>query len=234
MDRSDSHDSGHARRIVRETTAYYDRRAPWHDTYMSFTTLEAMESRLAPIVKVVATCVEGRDVLEIACGTGNWTLALSRRARSVTAIDSSPGSLEIAGTKLAETDNVTLLCADAYNLPESLGRFDAAFASDWVSHVPGSLLPAFMNGLHQHLEPVSRVIFVDMTSRPELEVDFAGLDIEGNRRSRRRLPDGTVFEILKNYPSPDELTRLVGASATDVAYLEFPELHRWLLRYRLK
>ena len=62
---------------------YYGPRAPWHDCYMGYTGNSALEELLAPIVAVVEELLSGRDVLEVACGTGNWTAVLAKRAAGV-------------------------------------------------------------------------------------------------------------------------------------------------------
>jgi len=40
-------------------------------------------------------------VLEIACGTGMWTIALARRADSLLAVDSAPEAIAIAQSRTA-------------------------------------------------------------------------------------------------------------------------------------
>ena len=69
---------------------YYDRRAPWHDKYMGYLGNGPMEELLSPIIRSIEPYITDRTVLEIACGTGNWTQVLAKRARTVLALDSSP------------------------------------------------------------------------------------------------------------------------------------------------
>ncbi len=47
------------------------------------------------------------NVLELACGTGLWTVELARHAASVTAVDASPEVLEINRTRLREVGRET-------------------------------------------------------------------------------------------------------------------------------
>jgi ubiquinone/menaquinone biosynthesis C-methylase UbiE len=68
----------------------------------------------------------GRNVLEIACGTGYWTKFYAPVADVVVGIDSSLETLEIARTRVPS--NVQLLEGDAYDPPSSDIPFDAAFA----------------------------------------------------------------------------------------------------------
>lgn len=83
---------------------------------------------------LVATVgVEGLDVLDVACGTGNTTLAAARAgARHVTGVDLTPPLLEEA-TRRAETaglaDRVTWHEADMADLPVADDGFDRVLSS---------------------------------------------------------------------------------------------------------
>lgn len=52
-------------------------------------------------------------VLELACGTGNWTGELLRIGRRITAIDASLKMLEINRRKITDA-SVTYQCADIF------------------------------------------------------------------------------------------------------------------------
>ncbi len=52
---------------IEKMRRYYQARAPWHVEYIGYTSDADLEALLAPIVRDA----EGKDVLEIACGTGS-------------------------------------------------------------------------------------------------------------------------------------------------------------------
>jgi SAM-dependent methyltransferase len=219
---------------IEEMNRYYQARAPWHDEYMGYTSNAETEALLAPIVRDVEGHVEGRDLLEVACGTGNWTQVLARRANSVLATDASEAMLEIARGKWHPAGRIRFLIADAYALDGvAEGRFSAAFAADWWSHVPNHRLGAFLGALHGKLREGSRVVFVDMLERHDPGFGHYRIDGEGNRVYRRRLPDGRKFEVIKNFPTERQLRAAVAGVATDVEVREYPELSRWMLSYRM-
>lgn len=56
--------------------------------------------------------IDGRDVLELGCGTGKNTMWLAERARRVTAMDFSPGMLDVARGR-APKDRVSFVQHDA-------------------------------------------------------------------------------------------------------------------------
>lgn len=87
------------RELVEEMNKYYRARAPWHDGYMGYTGNAAMEELLGPIVARVKRLLVGLDVLEVACGTGNWTQVLAGCSRRVLATDINETTLSRARTK---------------------------------------------------------------------------------------------------------------------------------------
>ena len=76
--------------FIKEMNAYYDSRAEWHDDYMSYESNAKMEGQLAPIISLIEKYILNKDVLEIACGTGNWTQVLARRAKSMQSLTVMP------------------------------------------------------------------------------------------------------------------------------------------------
>ncbi len=218
-----------SRKLIGEMNRYYDQRAPWHDYYMGYESNEKMENLLAPIVEKVAEIVSGKRVLELACGTGNWTRVLAQRARSVTAADISLAALKIARGKLGSYDNVSLIQSDAYNSGGIDGRFDVVFASDWWSHIPKGVLPSFLESVIGKLKPQSTAVFLDMSFRDFFRQEPCYYDSDHNRVSRRELPDGTMRDVVKNFPDEQELRGVLDACSRKIEYFEFPDLERWMV-----
>jgi malonyl-CoA O-methyltransferase len=63
------------------------------------------------VLRRSSLAIDGRDVLELGCGTGKNTGWLAERARHVTAMDFSPGMLEVARSRVT-LDRVTLVQHD--------------------------------------------------------------------------------------------------------------------------
>lgn len=221
------------RRRIEEMNAYYDKVAPLHDAFMGHTSNEAMEELLGPIIEWMEPFVRDRRVLEIACGTGNWTQVLSKRARSVVAVDQSGAYLDIARSKEYARGNVTLLEADAYSLESVEGEFETAFAADWWSHIPKSCIPEFVGSMMTKLMPGSSVVLLDMLPSPSLDAMFSHYDEEGNGIHRRTFVDGTEFEVVKNFPGEPYLREIFGAYARTMTYREHDGLRRWVLTLTL-
>ena len=196
--------------------AYYARRA---GEYEQIYAKPERQPDLEFLRKKIPQRLRGRRVLEVACGTGYWSALVAPVAASLVATDLAEEPMAIARGKGLK---VRFEKADAYRLPETLGRFDAALAVFWWSHVPRRRIPEFLASLHARLEPGARVLlmdnrYVEGSSTPVAEVDADG-DSYQQRGSDR---------VLKNFPSEAEL-RL---SLPDVSY-EALEYY-WLAEYHL-
>ncbi len=171
----------------------------------------------------------GRHVLEVACGTGYWTQLLARTAASVTGIDINDEVLEIARSKSLHGAPVDLLQGDAYALPVFPQRFSGGLAGFWWSHVPKGRLRGFLAGLHRTLAPGATMVFIDNAYVEGSSTTVSRRDADGNTYQRRTLDDGSTHEVLKNFPTEDEMRRAVEGLATNVRVGFLP--HYWILTY---
>ena len=75
--------------------------------------------------------VENKEILEVACGTGRFTVMLAERGAEVVALDISPAMM-VQGREKARRagvgDRIEFLRADAARLPFPDDHFDAVFA----------------------------------------------------------------------------------------------------------
>jgi demethylmenaquinone methyltransferase/2-methoxy-6-polyprenyl-1,4-benzoquinol methylase len=136
--------------------------------------------------------------------------------------------LEIARGKHIPRERVRFERANAVDLAAVPGAFDAGAAMFWWSHVPRARLPGFLRGLHTRLEPGSIVTFIDNQYVPGNSTPISRQDTEGNTYQQRCLEDGTVFEILKNFPSDEELRALLSPLSPTIVRLRY----YWCLTYR--
>ncbi len=220
--------------IIKEMNAYYRKRAPEHDSLMGYTGNKSLEQLLHPIIEHIEDFIKGQDILEIACGTGNWTQVLAKRARSVLATDVNANVLELACNKDYPTSNVKFKVADAYMLYGIDDTFTTAFAADWLSHIPKSRIPGFLHLLHQKLSADAHVVFIDMMSNEYFDNEFSHCDEEGNRITERTTSDGLEFNVIRNFPTIEELNGYLNNNAYDIDYHEDVSLLRWILKYRIR
>jgi hypothetical protein len=68
--------------------------------------------------------------------------------------------------------------------------------------------------------------FVQTSSTP-----LSRSDEHGNTYQHRTLDDGSVHEVLKNFPTRDEAVRELGPRARQPQWIEYE--HYWILTYEL-
>jgi len=100
------------------------------------------------------------DVLELACGSGNWTSVLAKHADRITAVDGAPEMLARARNRLGPDAPVDFVHADLFSW-QPTRRYDAVFFGFWISHVPDEHFDSFWVTVDQALTPVGTVFFCD-------------------------------------------------------------------------
>ena len=174
----------------------------------------------------------GRTVLEVACGTGYWTQFIARSAKKVYACDINDAVLEIAREKPIDAGKVEFFKADAVALENAPAGCDAAFAGFWWSHVKKSGIERFVANLAARLEHGARVVILDNLFVGASSTPISRRDAEGNTYQQRKILSGEEYEVLKNFPTPEELRAAVAGVAHE-AHLESLNYY-WLLVFTLK
>ncbi len=214
--------------VVQSMAGYDARRAAYYERVYAKperqADLRAMEAALPALFA-------GRRVLEIACGTGWWTPHGARDAADWLATDLNPETMAVAKAK-ALPACVRFATVDAYTMAELDGQtFGAAFAGCWWSHVPLQRLPAWLETLHARLQPGARVVMLDNSFVQTSSTPLTRRDAHGNTYQRRTLDDGSVHEVLKNFPTPEEAFAVLGPRAVNPRWTAHE--HYWVLSYSL-
>jgi SAM-dependent methyltransferase len=143
------------------------------------------------------------SALELACGTGIWTLELVKIAQHVTAVDASPEVIAIARDKLGDAA-VDFRVADVFAW-EPAEPYNLVFLGFWLSHVPPERLDGFLHKVERALRPGGRLCLVDSRYEPtSTSRDQQPRDSEAICQSRR-LNDGRQFRIVKVYQEAEQL-----------------------------
>jgi demethylmenaquinone methyltransferase/2-methoxy-6-polyprenyl-1,4-benzoquinol methylase len=205
--------------------SYYATRAPEYDAiYLK----PERQQDLRRIEKWLPPLFADSRVLEIACGTGYWTQFIAPAARHIIGIDASQETMNIARDRVPES-KATFLVGDAYSLSPSLGRFNAAFAGFWFSHVPKARRQEFLYGLTALLEPGALVVLLDNLYVEGSSSAIAEADAEGNTYQDRKLGDGTTHRVLKNFPSQSELESSIKELGRNGKFTTWQ--HYWAFEY---
>ena len=194
--------------------AYYGLRAGYYDAVYE---RPERAADIALLRQLWMGRLTGRRVLEVACGTGYWTQHVAPVSAALVATDATPEPLDLARQR-PHAERARFAIADAYQLDAGLGRFDAAFAGLWLSHVPIGRRAQFLRSLHRLLEPGARVLLFDNSQVQLRDFPIVERDAEGNTFQQRVLRDGSVHRVLKNFPGQDELVALVAGIGTEPRY----------------
>ncbi|MBR8639329.1 class I SAM-dependent methyltransferase [Streptomyces tuirus] len=182
--------------LLAEQIAYYRAGAAEYDRPY------AEREQLRRLLGMVDRLPVRGDVLELACGTGQWTALLAARARSVTAVDVAAEVLSVAR---ARTDSpiVRFVQADVLQW-QPPRRYDTVFFAFWLSHVPPTRSAAFWNTVAGMLAPGGRAVFVD--DGPATAAYEEGVTQGPVPTVLRRLDDGSRYRVVKVFHDARALT----------------------------
>ena len=216
--------------VVHGMQAYYAQRAAYYErVYFK----PERQPELREMEAWLPGLFAGRDVLEVACGTGWWTPHGARDCRSWLATDLNPETLALAREKPLPAGRVRFATVDAYTLQgvAALGPFNAAFTGCWWSHVPLQRLNGWLELLHAQLAPGSLVVMLDNSHVQLQSTPISRRDDAGNTYQSRTLDDGSVHEVLKNFPTPADAIARLGPRAHGARWQAWE--HYWALVYEL-
>jgi len=164
------------------------------------------------------------SVLELACGTGQWTARLGSAER-LTALDATAEVLEKNRERMKDR-HVEYIHADLFEW-EPPERYDVVFFSFWLSHVPQELSGRFWDLVDRCLAPDGRVFFIDNLPPPPdgpLDPEIEGPD---DVSVIRRLSDGRKYRVWKILFQPDDLREHLATLGWDFVVKPTGEFFLW-------
>lgn len=208
--------------VLREQKRYYAERAPEYDDWwyrrgryvLEPDALARWRADVAEAEAALEAFGPRGAVLELAAGTGIWTRRLVRLAERVVAVDANPETLAL-NTREAE-----LVRADVFDW-EPAERFDLAFFSFWLSHVPEERFDEFWRLVRAALAPGGRVFLVDSGAGDTAHTGTGQADGE----ETRSLADGREFRIVKRRWEPGQLAERVRPLGFDLDLRETSNGH---------
>lgn len=214
---------------------YYARRAGEYDAVYA---KPERQHDLARLRELLPPMVAGRRVLEVAAGTGYWTEVMSSSAATITATDLNDETLAVARSRRYGPAQVSFLVADAYALAAVPGEFDLVFCGFWWSHILRADIPRFLRGLRDprgrrgRLAPGTEMILLDNRYVPGSSHPVSRTGPAGDTYQQRRLNDGRAFEVVKNFPTRQQLGADLAGAATGLRWTELD--YYWLAACALR
>jgi len=186
---------------VTDNKAYYDAFSERYDRGRDRGYHKLIDDQAAALVRRVG---EGKDVLEVGCGTGLLLQRVAGFARSAVGIDLSPGMLERARARGLE-----VLEGSATALPFPDAQFDVAYSFKVLSHVPE--LGRALAEMVRVVRPGGHVVF-DIYNRHSLR--YAIKRLFGPRATSDRFDEAAISTA---FLTPEEVEAMLPANARVVA-----------------
>jgi 2-polyprenyl-3-methyl-5-hydroxy-6-metoxy-1,4-benzoquinol methylase len=210
-----------------DLVAYYAERAK---EYEKIYEKPERQSDLESASELLKTLFTGKDVFEIACGTGYWTQRIATTANSVVATDINDSVIDIAKTKTYGKSNVNFGIADIYNYKGK--KYDSLFAGFIWSHIKVQELTDFINTVYGFVNPGGLVVFMDNNFVSSSSIPVIHTDEQGNTYQERVLENGKKYSIIKNFPKENTFSNLLKDKVDDMKFISLK--HYWLLCYNRK
>ena len=116
--------------------------------------------------------------------------------------------------------------ADAYRLENLPDSFDAGVAMFWFSHIPRALVQEFLTNLHRKLSRGAVVVLADNVYVPGLGGELVAESESPDSFKLRKLKDGSMHRIIKNYYNETELRDLWSPHTSNVQ-THFGQAYWW-------
>ncbi|MEW5993988.1 MAG: class I SAM-dependent methyltransferase [Candidatus Zixiibacteriota bacterium] len=193
--------------------AYYRARAPEYEQ-VYYRDNPDRRRELADEARLLRDIVRGKEVLDLACGSGYWAEVMSETARLIVGVDLAREMLSEACRKRYRSP-VQFVVGDLYRPPVKPEAFDIITLGFWFSHEPKQAYDRFLNQLRRLSRPGGQIWMIDNNLPAEgADREIVRTDEFGNTYKRRRLNNGQQYVILKNYFSEDQLREIFGGCFT--------------------
>jgi ubiquinone/menaquinone biosynthesis C-methylase UbiE len=211
-----------------DLAAYYaERAAEYEEIYLK----PERQNDLSIIKSFLREKFRNKNVMEVACGTGYWTQVIAETAHCVLATDYNSEVLAVAGSKSYRCPNVQFQIAEAYSLDSLKGEFNAGLSAFWWSHIPNTQINHFLKSFHSALQDNASIVIVDNRFVEGSSTPIHRTDESGNTYQLRGLKNGSVHEIVKNFPSHDELMVHFSSVAQNIQQTDLE--YFWMVEYSI-
>jgi ubiquinone/menaquinone biosynthesis C-methylase UbiE len=193
--------------ILRDQMTYYRQMAQEYDEVTGQT--EDLQRAFARARELLQQLAPLEQMLELACGTGIWTLALLPLGQELTAIDASPEMLALARQKVGNA-SVQFQQADLFQW-QPRRQYDLVFFANWLSHVPPQRLDAFLGTVARAVRPGGSLAMMDQYAPMPEDREISVQTEEGAIYANRSLLNGQTYLIVKAFYDLHILENLLDA-----------------------
>jgi ubiquinone/menaquinone biosynthesis C-methylase UbiE len=202
----------------KETADYYQKRAAEYEK-IYYREVPERRKEIDDEANRLRKLVQGKRVLELACGTGYWTSVMSETAKSIVAVDLWPEMLAEAKKKKLGC-SVEFAASDMFAFQAKAKGFDFVAVGFWFSHQPKQENDLFFELVKRPLKNGGQIWLIDNNPPAEgTRHEMVRTDEFGNSFKRRYLEDGSQHTILKNYYVESELRDIFSSHFTQMSLI---------------
>ncbi|MEO8769467.1 MAG: class I SAM-dependent methyltransferase [Ferruginibacter sp.] len=203
---------------------YSDRAKEYENIYLK----PERQHDLKEAAIVLQNAFSNKNIFEISCGTGYWTEKIAKTANSIFATDINETVLEIAKHKDYENADVSFGIANFYSY-QSTKKYEGLFGGFIWSHIQVQDLKKFLKKINSFVLPGGSIVFIDNNYVEGSNHPITGTDEQGNTFQTRKLEDGTVHLVRKNFPTENFIKEQLDGIAVEInlVHLEY----YWILIY---
>lgn len=172
-----------------------------------------------------------KTILDIGCGTGEFSRLLAKRTDRVVAIDLSPNMIEVAKQRSRQYTNIDFQLADILQWEFPVEQFDAIVSIATVHHLPvENLLPS----LKTALKPGGSLVILDLLEHEnvqEMLSDFVAVPLNWllqTLRNRHIQPSSEAAEAMIEHLRTDKYFTLSQARRTYTRFLRKAKVRKHL------
>ncbi len=205
--------------------AYYKARA---NEYEKIYSKPERQADLLSATGILQSIFAGKQVFEIACGTGYWTERIAKTAHSISATDINEAVIEIARTK-KDISNVSFDIANLFDLKPG-NKHESLFGGFIWSHIKLEELDNFIDIINNKVEKSGTIVFIDNNYVEGSSLPITDTDDLGNTYQTRQLDNGTAHKVLKNFYTEKRIRQSLKGKATDINFINLE--YYWILEYK--
>lgn len=206
--------------------SYYKERAKEYEKIYS---KPERQSDLLLAGQILQNIFTGKEVFEIACGTGYWTKKIAATAKSILATDINDTVIEIAKAKNYLPAKVDFQLADIFKLA-NITQYESLFGGFIWSHVKLQELHNFIDVVNSLVERDKTLVFMDNNYVAGSNLPVTDKDNSGNTYQTWKLENGTTYKVLKNFPTEKFIRQLLTGKAADINFINLD--YYWILQYK--
>jgi ubiquinone/menaquinone biosynthesis C-methylase UbiE len=213
--------------LNKDIVAYYAARAK---EYEKIYDKPERQGEISDLTTLFQNIFPGKEVLEIACGTGYWTERIAKVAASVLATDINEPMIEIARSKTYERANVTFKVADMFTYSSS--EVESIFGGFIWSHINLQDLGRFIDTVNGFMKPGGTVVFADNNYTEGSSSPISSTDEYGNTYQARVLENGDTYSVVKNFPTEETFKKVLEGKAERIRFISLK--YYWMVMYNKK